>query len=118
MYSSGYDTFSTSDEVHWIVILLGPLRTNAVIHSAKRRKPRRLNEQAKALSSACQCDQVSVASVMVRLLCRGRSVRVTTRQVPTRRRRLQGGTSDQLLCLLSGKLLANDPAQQRGPREL
>jgi hypothetical protein len=70
VYSSGYDTFSTSDEVHWIVILLGPLRTNAVIHSAKRRKPRRLNEQAKAESSACQCDQVSVASVMVRLLCR------------------------------------------------
>src|ERR1700733_399080 len=45
----------------------------AVIHSAKRRKPRRVNEQAKAESRACQCDQVSVASVMVRLLCRGRS---------------------------------------------
>src|SRR5438309_12036403 len=42
----------------------------AVIHSAKRRKPRRVNEQAKAESRACQSDQVSVASVMVRLLCR------------------------------------------------
>src|SRR5262249_47617715 len=92
----------------------------AVIHSAKRRKPRRLNEQAKAEGRACQWDQVSVASVMVRLLCRGRSGRVTTRQVPTRSRRLQGGTSDQLLCPLTGKLLvrANGKFFEGGPELL
>jgi hypothetical protein len=39
-----------------------------------------MNEQAKTESRACQCDQVSVALVMVRLLCRGRSGRVTTRR--------------------------------------
>src|SRR6516225_11468418 len=48
------------------------LRAMAVIHSAKRRKPGRVKAQAKALSRACQVDQVSVASVMMRLLCRGR----------------------------------------------
>src|SRR5579885_7203 len=79
----------------------------AVIHPAQRRKPRRVNEQAKAWSRACQWDQVSVAPVMVRHRCRGRSGRVTTRPVPTRRRRLQGGTSDQLLLLPTKKLLDN-----------
>src|SRR5262249_52383198 len=87
----------------------------AVIHSAKWRKPRRLNEQAKAESRACQWDQVSVASVMVRLQGRGRSGRVTTRQVPTRRRRLQGGTVDQLVCLLTGKLLTKSAARKAAP---
>src|SRR5262245_51040920 len=48
------------------------LRAMAVIHSAKRWKPRRVKPQAKALSRACQRDQVSVASFMMRLLCRGR----------------------------------------------
>ena len=43
----------------------------AVIQSAKRWKPRRVKAQAKALSRACQIDQVSLASVMMRLLCRG-----------------------------------------------
>src|SRR6516165_9812629 len=87
----------------------------AVIHSAKRRKPRRVNEPAKAWSRDCQVDQVSVASVMVRLLGRGRLGLVTTRQVPTRRRRPQGGTSAQLLCLPTGKLLANESARNVAP---
>src|SRR5271157_6154469 len=43
----------------------------AVIHSAKRWKPWRVKAQAKALSKACQMDQVSLASVMMRLLYRG-----------------------------------------------
>src|SRR5262245_64554507 len=48
------------------------LSARPVIHSAKGWKPRRVKQQAKALSRACQRDQVSVASVMMRLLCRGR----------------------------------------------
>ena len=56
-----------------MMVCSSTLSAIAVIHSAKRRKPRRVNEQAKAWSRACQMDQVSVASVMVRLLCRGRS---------------------------------------------
>src|SRR5215467_13663671 len=95
----------------WVMVCSSTLSARAVIHSAKRRKPRRVNEWAKPLSRACQVDQVSVASVMVRLLCRGRTGQVTTRQVPTRRRRLQGGTSDQILCLLTGKLLYSPPAR-------
>ena len=43
----------------------------AVIHSAKRWKPRQVKAQAKVFSKACQMDQVSLASVMMRLLCRG-----------------------------------------------
>jgi len=39
--------------------------------SAKRWRPRQVKAQAKALSKACQMDQVSLASVMVCLLCRG-----------------------------------------------
>src|SRR5579885_649022 len=46
------------------------LRAMAVIHSANRGKPRRVKEVAKARSKACRVVQVSVASVMVRLLCR------------------------------------------------
>src|SRR5208283_3148764 len=41
------------------------------IHSAKRWKPRQVKAQAKVFSKACQMDQVSLASVMMRLLCRG-----------------------------------------------
>ncbi len=48
------------------------LSTIAVIHSAKRRKRRRVKQEAKASSKACQMVQVNVASVMVRLLSRGR----------------------------------------------
>jgi len=47
------------------------VQRHGVIHSAKRWKPWRLKAQAKALSKACQMDQVSLASVMMRLLCRG-----------------------------------------------
>src|SRR5712692_11190749 len=47
------------------------LMARAVIHSANRRNPRRLKQQAKGSSRSCQLDQTSVASVMMRLLCRG-----------------------------------------------
>src|SRR5438876_7941527 len=55
----------------WVMVCSSTLRAIAVIHSAKRWKPRRVKAHAKALSRACQIDQVSVASVMMRLLCRG-----------------------------------------------
>src|SRR5262249_50887981 len=87
------------------MVCSSPLSAIAVIHSAKRRKPRRGKEQAEAGGRGCQWGHGSLASVMVRLLCRGRLGLVTTRQVPIRRRRPQGGTSAQLLCLLPGKLL-------------
>src|SRR5579862_2704985 len=52
----------------WVMVCSSTLIAMAVIHSAKRGKPRRVNAQAKAWSRACQIDQVSVASVMMRLL--------------------------------------------------
>ena len=62
------------------------LMAMAVIHSAKRWKPRRVKAHAKVLSRTCQMDQVSLASVIMRLLCWGQLGFVTTWQVPTRRR--------------------------------
>src|SRR5271157_6121833 len=62
------------------------LMAMVVIHSAKRWKPRRVKAHAKVLSKTCQMDQVSLASVIMRLLCRGQLGFVTTWQVPTRRR--------------------------------
>ena len=55
----------------WVMVCSSTLIAMAVIHSAKRWKPRRVNAQAKALSKTCQMDQVSLASVIMRLLCRG-----------------------------------------------
>ena len=54
-----------------MMVCSSTLSAMAVIHSAKWWKPRRVKAQAKALSRACQMDQVSLASVMMRLLCRG-----------------------------------------------
>jgi len=57
----------------WVMVCSSTLIAMAVIQSAKRWNPRRVKAQAKALSRACQMDQVSVsvASVMMRLLRRG-----------------------------------------------
>ena len=55
----------------WVMVCSSTFMTMAVIHSAKRWKPRQVKAQAKVLSKACQMDQVSLASVMTRLLCWG-----------------------------------------------
>ena len=55
----------------WVMVCSSTLIAMAVIHSAKRWKPRQVKAHAKALSRACQMDQVSLASVIMRLLCRG-----------------------------------------------
>src|SRR5208283_2308854 len=70
----------------WVMVCSSTLMAMAVIHSAKRWKPRREKAHAKVLSKTCQMDQVSLASVIMRLLCRGQLGFVTTWQVPTRRR--------------------------------
>ena len=53
----------------WVMVCSSTLSAMAVIHSAKRRKPRRVKADAKE-QRACQMDQMSVASVMCRLLLR------------------------------------------------
>ena len=55
----------------WVIVCSSMFSAMAVIHSAKRWKPRQVKAQAKVFSKACQMDQVSLASVMMRLLCRG-----------------------------------------------
>ena len=55
----------------WVMVCSSTLSAKAVIHSAKRWRPRRVKAQPKALSRDCQMVQVSVASFMMRLLCRG-----------------------------------------------
>ena len=55
----------------WVIVCSSTFSAMAVIHSAKRWKPRQVKAQAKVFSKACQMDQVSLASVMMRLLCRG-----------------------------------------------
>ena len=52
----------------WVMVCSSTFSAMAVIHSAKRWKPRQVKAQAKVLSKACQMDQVSLASVMTRLL--------------------------------------------------
>src|SRR5262249_18261301 len=83
------------------------LSAMAVIHSAKRGKPRRVKAHAKDWSRACQIDQVSLASVMMRLLCRGQLGRE-----PPGRFRPGDATYNTVrpiryLCCYTGKLLLN-----------
>src|SRR3974377_532095 len=52
----------------WVMVCSSTLSAMAVIHSAKRWKPRGGKAQAKALGRASQMDHVSLASVMMRLL--------------------------------------------------
>src|SRR5438874_4991420 len=54
----------------WVMVCSSTLIAMAVIHSAKRWKPRWVEAPAKALSRPCQRDQASVASVIVCLLVR------------------------------------------------
>ena len=77
----------------------------AVIHSAKWWKPRRVKAQAKALSRACQIDQVSLASVMMRLLCRGQLGLGPPGRFRPGDVAFQYGTPAQLLWSFSWKLL-------------
>src|SRR5262249_29792529 len=96
------------------------LSAMAVIHSAKRGKPRRGKAHAKDWSRACQIDQVSLASVMMRLLCRGQLGRE-----PPGRFRPGDATYNTVrpiryLCSYTGKLLVsgcmNFPRRQHGLR--
>src|SRR5271165_6840837 len=82
------------------------LSAMAVIHSAKWWKPRRVKAQAKALSRACQMDQVSLASVMMRLLCRGQLGWGPPGRFRPGDVAFQYGTPAQLLWSFSWKLLA------------
>src|SRR5262249_9142389 len=89
----------------WVMVCSSTLMAMAVIHSAKRGKPRRVKAHAKAFSRACQIDQVSVASVMMRLLCRGQ-----LGLEPPGRFRPGDATFNRIhsfrcLCSYSGKLL-------------
>src|SRR3954464_3994193 len=52
----------------WVMVCSSTLRAMAVIHSAKRRKPRRVKAQAKEPRRSCQTDQSNVACDMARLL--------------------------------------------------
>ena len=81
----------------------------AVIHSAKWWKPRRVKAQAKALSRACQMDQVSLASVMMRLLCRGQLGWGPPGRFRPGDAAFQYGTPAQLLWSFSWKLLNKEP---------
>ena len=47
----------------WVMVCFSTLSAMAVTHSAKRWKPWRVKAQAKALSRACQMDQVSLGPV-------------------------------------------------------
>src|SRR3974377_2489095 len=77
----------------------------AVIPSAKWWKPRRVKAQAKALSRACQMDQVGLASVMMRLLCRGQLGWGPPARFRPGDAAFQYGTPDQFLWSFSWKLL-------------
>src|SRR5262249_2946156 len=84
------------------------LSAMAVIHSAKRGKPRRGEAHAKDWSRACPVDQVRLASVMMRRLCRGQLGRE-----PPGRFRPGDATYNTVrpiryLCSYTGKLLAKE----------
>ena len=52
----------------WVMVCSSGLIARAVIHSANRRNPGRVNAQAKAESSDCQTGQTGVACAMRCLL--------------------------------------------------
>src|SRR4051812_18251506 len=51
----------------WVMVCSSTLRAMAVIHSAKRRRPRRVKAQAKEPRRACQTDQSNGGCDMARL---------------------------------------------------
>src|SRR5271166_4739368 len=81
-------------------------------------KPWRVKAQAKALSRACQMDQVSLASVMMRLLCRGQLGLGPPGRFRLGDAAFQYGTPAQLLWSFSWKLLVNQERPHYNYREV